>query len=89
MSGFEAIEAIEVIGDGKTVWVNNESGDCLARFGTLGIDNHTSTEEQLNGASQCLYCTHGKTDINDWLTLKLKVNEIYGVHVPEQLSPFQ
>ncbi|MCC4820394.1 hypothetical protein LMH81_28165, partial [Vibrio lentus] len=66
-------EQNEILGDGKTVWVNNSSGDCIARFGTLGIDIHTSVEEQLNGASQCLFCTHRKTNNKDWTIFKIKV----------------
>lgn len=85
MSGYELNE---IFGDGKTVWVNNSSGDCIARFGALGIDIHTSVEEQLKGASQCLFCTHRKTDINDWKAFKVKVKELFGIDVPEQLSPF-
>ncbi|MDA0152368.1 hypothetical protein OH460_08640 [Vibrio sp. Makdt] len=78
----------EIIGDGKTVWVNNINGDCIARFGVLGIDIHTSSEEQINGAPQCLFCTHERTDVNDWVVFKDKVKELFDIDVPEKLSPF-
>ncbi|MEZ8293455.1 hypothetical protein AB6D11_06330 [Vibrio splendidus] len=78
----------ELFGDGKTVWLNNHSGDCLARFGLRGIDIHTSASEQINGAKQCLYCTHTKTDVDDWHVFKRKVKELFGLDVPDHLSPF-
>lgn len=71
MSGYELNE---IFGDAKTVWVNNSSGDCIARFGSLGIDIHTSVEEQLKGASQCLFCTHEKRMLTIGKYLKLRLN---------------
>lgn len=50
----------EVKSDGRTVWVNATSGECLARFGRFGIDVHRTLEAQMAGEGQCLLCTHAR-----------------------------
>lgn len=75
--------------DGNTVWVQNAQGDCLARFGRLGIDIHRSTAAQLAGESQCLFCTHERTTIEDWELFRQKVKHLHGIEVPEEAMPMR
>jgi hypothetical protein len=73
--------------DGQTVWVNASDGSCVARFGVMGIDIHTSISAQMSGASQCLDCTHGKTSLKDWRTFQVGMRRHYSVGVDDQWMP--
>lgn len=77
----------EVIGDGKTVWVNAGDGSCVARFSRFGIDIHNSAVEQMAGASQCLLCTHTKPTLPEWAHFQMKVGYFYGIVVVDDLMP--
>ena len=77
----------EINYDGTTVWVNGENGDCLARFGRLGIDIHHSARDQIAGQPQCLSCTHTKPDGKDWENFKLDMAALYHVEIPEEARP--
>lgn len=57
---------IEIIADGRTVWINGPDGSCLGRFGALGVDVHRSATDLLAGKSQCLVCTHRRATKADW-----------------------
>ena len=48
--------AVELLWDGRTLWVNETAGGSIARFGPAGIDIHRSTLEQVKGGHQCLHC---------------------------------
>lgn len=76
----------EVISDGVTVWVNDERGYCLARFGRAGIDVH-----QPPGAAaavgECLFCTHAWCTADDWPLFVAKVAEHHGVTVGDHHRP--
>jgi hypothetical protein len=50
----------------NAVWVNAPTGECVGRFGKLGIDVHRSMQEQMDGKGQCLACTHARVTIEDW-----------------------
>jgi hypothetical protein len=65
------------------VWVHCSDGSTVGRFGVFGIDIHNSITEQLEGASQCKLCTHGRVSLNDWITFREKSLELWGVNVPE------
>ena len=73
--------------DGVTVWVNSQQGDCIGRFGRNGIDIHRTVEAQLNGADQCLHCTHGAVTADRWQEFKDKMLELYGVTVTDEHKP--
>ena len=80
---------VQIIADGRTVWVNGPSGGCIGRFGISGIDIHREPREQQE-KGECLYCTHAVTTRKDWDTFVEKMRELYGValfpdHMPERL----
>lgn len=74
----------QILYDDHRVWVSNNQGDCIGRFDfRFGMDVHKSIQQQLNkNESQCLYCTHGKTDFDGFIMF---VNEMllhHGVEIP-------
>lgn len=77
----------EIITDGRTVWVNASDGSCIARFGLMGIDIHTSVPAQMSGASQCLACTHGQTSLKDWRAFQLGMRQHYEIDVADAWMP--
>lgn len=77
----------ELIGDGRTVWVNAADGSNIARFGRYGIDVHTSITAQIDGAPQCLACTHGLTHLADWRRFQALVKHHYNVKVADDMMP--
>lgn len=66
----------------NTVWIHSSCGSTVGRFGRMGIDLHTTVAEQLAGAPECRYCTHGKPTAEDWATFRRLATEYWGVEVP-------
>jgi hypothetical protein len=67
----------------RRVWIHGPDGSTVARFDTrFGMDVHNSVSKQMEGAPQCLYCTHGQASREDWLDFREKVREHFGVEVP-------
>ncbi|MNR71685.1 hypothetical protein D3C71_23170 [compost metagenome] len=80
---------VEVSGDGSTVWVNAHDGSCIGRFSKrFGIDLHTTATQQLEGASQCLYCTHGTAGPQAWQDFRERMQAHYGINVAADLIEF-
>lgn len=77
----------EIQTDGRAVWVSGADGSNLGRFGRWGVDVHTTIEAQMNGAGQCLVCTHGHTTLSDWRTFQHGMLEHHGVVVPDDVMP--
>lgn len=77
---------VEVVSDGVTVWVNDERGGNIARFGRMGIDIHHPAMEQAS-KSPCLHCTHAPVTAADWETFKTKLLEHHGVSVGDEYKP--
>jgi hypothetical protein len=77
----------QIITDGRTIWVNAPTGECVGRFSKFGIDAHTTVEEQLNGASQCLHCTHIKPDMNAWNEFVDDMKRFYHVDIEDSYLP--
>lgn len=80
---------VEITNDGTTVWVNTELSN-IGRFGRYGIDVHRTLDAQLQGASQCLACTHGPTHLAEWRRFQLLMLEHYGIeiidwHMPQRI----
>ena len=44
---------VEICWDGRTVWVNDQSGCCIGRFSALGVDVHRTGEQQIATGQQC------------------------------------
>ncbi|MCQ8279836.1 hypothetical protein NFI95_15435 [Acetobacteraceae bacterium KSS8] len=73
--------------DGKTVWVHASDGSCVGRFSRFGIDLHTTITEQMNGASECLDCTHEKPGLVEWRRFQRGTLDHYGIMVADDHMP--
>ena len=83
-------DLVQVSDDRKTVWVHALDGSTVGRFSkTFGIDAHTTATQQLQGASQCLHCTHEPPTHADWLTFCRLMQEHHGIAVDENLIRFE
>jgi hypothetical protein len=68
--------------DGTTVWVHNDSGFTIARFGRMGIDVHN---DQADG---CLHCTHERTDSYEaWCEFVAAVHRYHGILIEAEYQP--
>lgn len=82
-------EAVEVNAERTTVWVHTLDGSNVGRFSTLlGMDVHTTFEEQLRGGRQCLHCTHEVPSHEDWIQFCALMLQHYGVTVDPELLTF-
>lgn len=78
---FEA-EQVQVSADGSTVWVHTLDGSTVGRFSKrFGLDVHTTVTEQLDGADQCLHCTHVAPSADDWQKFCELMQLHYGIEV--------
>jgi hypothetical protein len=77
----------QVSGDGKTVWVDDNMGGCIARFSKHGIDIHATTEQQIETGLPCLFCTHVVPGPSDWDLFVKKVRELHGVKILKSFMP--
>lgn len=77
---------VEILSNGKTVWVNGADGCCLAQFSRFGIDVHKDAVGQQSG-SQCLDCKHGVPAESDWQRFRSAVLFHYGITVKEKHKP--
>lgn len=67
----------------NNVWVNSGvDGSCIGRFSkAFGLDVHRTGSDQMNGAPECLYCTHGPTTQAEWLTFCEQMKEHHGITI--------
>lgn len=79
----EALEppSFDIRSDGRTVWVDADTGFTVARFGMLGVDVHTPD------TTACLDCTHGPTGPAEWDRFVASVHRHYGIVVPDEHRP--
>ncbi|UEC05487.1 hypothetical protein [Burkholderia vietnamiensis] len=88
-TGHQPLYEISVSANGATLWVTGADGSCIARFSRhFGIDVHRTTAEQLAGASQCLFCTHGTAGSSEWEQFREAVQMHHGIDVPEDAIRF-
>lgn len=80
---------VQVAADRSTVWVHAHDGSTVGRFSLrFGIDVHTTITQQLQGASQCLHCTHSAPTHDDWLLFCHLMHQHHGIVVSSDiLSP--
>lgn len=65
---------------GSRLWLNADDGSSVARFNTKsGVDVHNTASEQIEGAPECLWCTHEQPDYETWLGFVFAVKTHYGV----------
>lgn len=77
----------EIFTDGRTVWINASDGSSVGRFGRMGIDIHTSADDQMNGAPQCLACTHERTTVSDWHKFQVLMKQHFDIDIDVSLMP--
>lgn len=83
-------DQIQVSGDRSTVWVHGPDGSTVGRFSTrFGMDVHTTVAQQMQGASQCLHCTHFAPKHADWLRFCSLMWDHYGIVVPPDILSSQ
>lgn len=84
-------DLIQVSSDGKTVWIHSPNdGSTVGRFSKMfGMDVHTTVTEQLQGAGQCLCCTHEPPTVIEWDHFVRLMYEHHGIVVPTDLIQFQ
>lgn len=75
-------DQVQVSQDGQTVWVHSADGSTVGRFSKrFGLDVHRTVTEQLQGASQCLHCTHEPPTHADWVLFCRLMREHFGIQV--------
>jgi len=64
----------------EKLWIHCSTGETVARYDTrFGMDIHATIDEQLKGGEQCLLCTHGKSNPEEFQTFCDKVKELWDV----------
>ena len=82
-------EAVQVSPDGRTVWVHAPDGSTVGRFSLVfGMDVHTSVTSQLEGAGQCLHCTHQPPSPEEWQLFCDLMAQHYKIKVDRTLMRF-
>ncbi|AQH05819.1 hypothetical protein A9R05_43180 (plasmid) [Burkholderia sp. KK1] len=83
------IHELQVSALGDTVWVNGPDGSSIGRFSKrFGIDVHTTATAQMDGESQCLFCTHGAAGAAEWGAFRRAVLKHHGIDIPANLISF-
>ena len=73
----------------EKLWVHCSTGETVGRYDTrFGMDIHTTIDAQMNGADQCLLCTHGKSNPEEFLSFCDKVKELWGVDIDKTQIKF-
>jgi hypothetical protein len=84
------LDHVQMAADRSTVWVHASDGSTVGRFSLrFGMDVHTTVSLQLQGASQCLHCTHSAPTHADWLLFCDLMARHYGIAVPPDILSLQ
>ncbi len=66
--------------DFQRIWINDESGHCVARYSKLfGMDIHNSLEEQQKTGQQCLFCTHVKPSKKEYDFFRNYIKKLHNI----------
>lgn len=85
----DAENQVQVSADRKTVWVHAYDGSTVGRFSKVfGMDVHTTITEQLQGAGQCLLCTHEAPGQVEWDEFCDLMQARYGITVDRSTVTF-
>lgn len=77
----------EVTKDNATVWINDENGMCIGRFGRTAIDVHADGEAQIKG-EHCLACAPRTDDFEaDWHFFVANMLHHHGVTLTDTDRP--
>lgn len=77
----------QLLVDHQTVWVNADDGMAVGRFSKFGVDVHHDAETQMRLGTQCLACVHDFPPAEGWQVFVDKMEEHYGVRVPDDARP--
>ena len=77
---YEVVEGIQA------VWINANTGECIARFGVYGVDIHRRVSEQ-SYRGECLDCRHGVTTLEDWKWFKERMLHHYNIDMTDREPP--
>lgn len=83
MPEMEECDFVQVAQTGKTVWVHApHDGSTVGRFDwDFGMDVHNTVSAQMDGAGQCLNCTHEAPGYAEWLEFCASVWKNHGLCV--------
>ena len=77
----------EIVYAPNEVWINNNSGTRLGRFGKMGVDVYRSAKKQLWGDTDTAYCSHSKTTKADWLRFRQEMRNYHKINVAPEPIP--
>lgn len=77
----------QMLTDGKTIWVNDNTGCCIGRFSARGVDVHNTGANQMKLDKQCLDCFHEGSPTALWERFRSSMLTHHGVEIPEEFRP--
>lgn len=80
-----ATTKIEIQIGHRAIWVNAPTGECIGRFGIMGIDVHRPMNEQHLG--QCLDCIHARVTRSDWDRFVTSMLRYHGADLSHVKAP--
>lgn len=81
---------VQVSADGSTVWVHAIDGSTVGRFSKrFGLDVHATATDQINGAIQCLHCTHAPAGPIEWKLFRRLMQQHHQIDVEAGLIEFK
>ena len=82
MKTIESKYEVQYTAEKIKLWIHSSEGETVGRYDIrFGMDIHNSLEEQVNGKSQCLHCTHGKPNWNDFELFCEKAKILWRVNI--------
>ena len=73
----------------EKLWVHCSNGETVGRYDTrFGMDIHHTIEEQAEGMPQCLNCTHGKSNPEEFELFCAEAKENWGVEIDKSQIEF-
>lgn len=86
----KVIYEVQVSSNGEVMWLHSSAGDTVGRFSKkFGIDLHTTSTAQAEGAAQCLHCTHRPGTQEDWETFRAGILQHYQFDIPQNTLTFE
>jgi hypothetical protein len=81
------MKGIEILTDGRTVWVNADPGICIGRFSRLGAEVHNDFEAMTQGGKECLERWHGRMTTKHWVRWVSSMRRHYGIDIGNEYAP--
>lgn len=77
---------LQISENGNTLWVHGPDGSTVGRFDwRFGMDVHNTVAAQMEGAPQCLKCTHEPATEKTWTQFVAAMREHHSIVVPENI----